>query len=251
MEPAQQEVRERIRQRYERVGGLLWDAEIGEFTANPAFLESGPEFGSSLYSVVERGHVPRMALAASLGCGVPNRGASLSPGDHVIDLGCGGGIDVLLASQEVGPNGFVVGLDLSPAMLAVARANVLSARSPSVLLVAGVMEHLPFRASAFDVVISNSSVNLAVDKAAVLTEASRVLRPGGTLSLTDVVADDSLDIVERLGRAHLTGATVGALSRAEYIDLLGLAGFAGIELTMSHEVADRMSATRISAHLPH
>lgn len=208
MRSAPESVRAEIRGRYERVASMLIDEASGTVASDPVSLESGDEFGSALYSRAEQEALPRAALAASLGCGSPTTGAGLRPGDLVLDLGCGGGIDALLAARAVGRSGLVVGLDLTSGMLGLARANAHRARVHNVGLVAATMEVLPFRRGTFDMVISNCSVNLAGDKAAVFAEAGRVLRRGRRLHLCDVVADDSLTVAERLDRSHQTGCTV-------------------------------------------
>ena len=250
MEFSPEPVRAQMRRRYQRVASLLIDETSGATVADPVFLESGEEFGSALYSANERRSVPVAALAASLGCGSPTADAGLQPGQRILDLGCGGGIDVLLSARAVGDRRIVIGLDLAPAMLRLTQDSVRRSRAENVHLLIAAMERLPFRTAAFDVVISNCSVNLSGDKAAVLAEVGRVLRPEGRLHLTDVVAEDSLTPAERLDRAHETGLTVGALSRSEHVGTLRQAGFADITVALRHRVADRMAAASIMALIP-
>lgn len=159
---------------------------------------------------------PEVAGLASLGCGNPTAVADLQPGDVVLDLGSGGGLDVLLSARRVGPDGFVYGLDITPEMLDLARGNAAEAGATNVEFVDGTIEHIPLPDSTIDVIISNCVINLSTNKAAVFAEMHRVLRPSGRIGVSDIVTDDHLTIAERIERGSAVGSTVGALSISEY-----------------------------------
>ena len=238
-----------IRARYTRAASLLRGPSNQGQNA-PVFLETGTNFGSALYTPAELDRLPVTAIAASLGCGSPTAAAVLRPGYRVLDLGCGGGIDVLLAAHSVGEQGIVVGFDMTAAMLDIAQEGARLAAVGNVCFVRGAIERLPFALGAFHVVMSNCSINLSTDKRMALAEAARVLVPGGYLHLTDVLADDALTLAQRLERSAETGCTVGALSRSEYIKLLTEVGFQNVTVDVRHPVADRMAAARIAAGKP-
>ena len=197
-------------------------------------LETDATFGAGLYSAGEQGELPVAAVAASLGCGNPMLVAELREGETVLDLGSGGGIDVLLSARRVGERGFVYGVDMTDEMLALARANAATAGAENVEFVRGVIEDLPLPDAAVDVVISNCVVNLSPDKPAVLSEMYRVLRPGGRVGISDVVAEDRLSPAERAERGSYTGCVAGALSRREYLDGLAAVGFVDAEVRFTH-----------------
>jgi len=207
-------------------------------------------FGSGLYSTDEQGEVPAEAVAASLGCGNPMVVAELRAGETVLDLGSGGGIDVLLSARRVGPTGFAYGVDMTDEMLALARANAAKAGATNVEFRRGMIEDIPLADGAVDVVISNCVINLSTDKPAVLAEMFRVLRPGGRIGISDVVAEDHLTPSDRVERGSYVGCIAGALSRAEYLDGLAAAGFEGAEVVFTHEVADGMYGAIIRASKP-
>ena len=173
-------------------------------------------FGEILYDDAERASLPDAAVLASLGCGNPTAVADLREGEVVLDLGSGGGIDVLLSATRVGPTGFAYGLDMTDEMLTLARQNAAAAGATNVEFRKGRIESIPLGDASVDVVISNCVVNLSTDKAAVLAEVARVLRPGGRLGISDVVADDALTPSERAERGSFVGCIAGALSFAEY-----------------------------------
>src|SRR4051812_43269534 len=173
---------------------------------------------AALYSPGETDGLPQEAVLASLGCGNPMAVADLRPGERVLDLGSGGGIDVLLSARRVGPAGFAYGVDMTDEMLALARANAARAGAGNVEFVKGTIEAVPLPDAAVDVVISNCVINLSTDKPAVLGEAYRLLRPGGRLGVSDVVADDRLTPPERAERGSYVGCIAGALSISEYRD---------------------------------
>jgi len=206
-------------------------------------------FGGSLYGT-DLGLVPAGASDVSLGCGNPVAVAELSPGQRVLDLGSGGGIDVLLSARRVGPEGFVYGVDMTDEMLDLARKNATDAGATNVEFRKGTIEDLPLDDECVDVVISNCVVNLSPDKAAVIAEVFRVLRPGGRVGISDVVAEDHLNPSQRTERGDYTGCIAGALSKSEYLDLLADAGFADTSVTFTHEVADAMHGAIVKATKP-
>src|SRR3954453_6879530 len=167
---------------------------------------------ANLYSDAERGDLPAEAVAASLGCGNPTALLALEPGQTVLDLGSGGGIDVLLSAKRVGPGGKVYGLDMTDEMLALARQNQQKAGATNVEFLKGTIEAIPLPDASVDVVISNCVINLSVDKDAVLREAFRVLRPGGRFAVSDVIADPDMDEATRADMRQWTGCVAGALT---------------------------------------
>ncbi len=190
------------------------------------------------------------AVLASLGCGNPTAVAELRPGEVVLDLGSGGGIDVLLSAARVGPTGFAYGLDMTDEMLELARRNAAEAGATNVEFRKGRIESIPLGDASVDVVISNCVVNLSTDKAAVLAEIARVLRPGGRVGISDVVADDALT-PERACRArHFVGCIAGALSFAEYRAGLEAVGLTDIAVTPTHAVADGLHGAIVKATKP-
>ena len=213
-------------------------------------LESDATFGAGLYSAAEQGELPVDAVTASLGCGNPMLVAELREGETVLDLGSGGGIDVLLSARRVGERGFVYGVDMTDEMLALARANAATAGAENVEFLRGVIEDLPLPDAAVDVVISNCVVNLSPDKPAVLAEVYRVLRPGGRVGISDVVAEDRLSPEERAERGSYTGCVAGALSRREYLDGLAAAGFVDAEVRFTHAAGDGIHGALIRAVKP-
>ncbi len=206
--------------------------------------------GADLYSSLERSELPEAAVLASLGCGNPIAVAELHEGERVLDLGSGGGIDVLLSAKRVGPTGRAIGLDMTDEMLALAQRNVAEAGATNVEFVRGHIEDIPLPAASVDVVISNCVVNLAADKPAVFREIARVLRPGGRIGITDIVAEDRLSPAERLERGSFAGCIAGALSFAEYRDGLAAAGLRDISITPTHDVADGMVSAIVKATRP-
>ncbi|MGH3786747.1 MAG: arsenite methyltransferase [Pseudonocardiaceae bacterium] len=213
-------------------------------------IEVGDGFGSQLYDVVDRNDLPAEAIAASLGCGNPLAVAELHEGETVLDLGSGGGIDVLLSARRVGPTGKAYGLDMTDEMLELARANAHRAGTTNVEFVKGTIEAIPLPDRSIDVIISNCVINLSVDKLAVFAEALRVLRPRGRLGISDVVAEDHLTAAQRAERGSYVGCIAGALSVAEYRDELAAAGFTDISITLTHAVADGMHSAIVQATKP-
>jgi ubiquinone/menaquinone biosynthesis C-methylase UbiE len=186
-------------------------------------------------------------VLASLGCGNPVAVAELTEGETVLDLGSGGGIDVILSAKRVGPTGTAFGLDMTDEMLALAQRNAAGAGVTNVHFLKGVIEEIPLPAASVDVIISNCVINLSVDKAAVLTEMARVLRPGGRLGISDVVAEDRLSPAERAERGSYVGCIAGALSRGEYVAGLDAAGFDDVSVEFTHEVADGLHGAIVKA----
>ncbi|MBX3031816.1 MAG: arsenite methyltransferase [Chloroflexi bacterium] len=209
-----------------------------------------PGTGSELYTDADREALPEGAVLASLGCGNPTAVAGLREGERVLDLGSGGGIDVLLSAQRVGPTGRAFGLDMTDEMLDLARRNAAEAGTSNVEFLKGRIEEIPLPAASIDVVISNCVVNLAADKDAVFREIGRVLRPGGRIGITDIVAEDTLTPQQRLERGSWVGCIAGALSFAEYEAGLRAAGLTDISVAPTHVVADGMHSTVIRANKP-
>ncbi len=184
-------------------------------SGNAACCDPGDnKFGVGLYD--ELGGIPDAAALASIGCGNPTAVADLRPGERVLDLGSGGGIDVFLSAKRVGPTGFAYGLDMTPEMLDLARANAREAGITNVEFIHGHIESIPLPDNSIDVVISNCVVNLSPDKASVFSQTHRVLKPGGRIGMSDVVAEDRLSAEDRAKQGSLVGCIAGALSKSEY-----------------------------------
>lgn len=207
-------------------------------------------FGSSLYSADEQEQLPAQAVLASLGCGNPTAVADLHEGERVLDLGSGGGIDVLLSAKRVGPTGFAYGVDMTSEMLDLARANAAKAGAGNVKFLRGTIEDVPLPDASVDVVISNCVVNLSTDKSAVLAEMFRVLTPGGRIGVSDVVAEDHLTPEQRAERGSYVGCIAGALSVTEYVQGLTAAGFTDATVTFTHEAAPGMHGAIVRATKP-
>ncbi|MFF5483128.1 arsenite methyltransferase [Streptomyces sp. NPDC012935] len=242
------DLRETVRLRY--AAAAVQVTEGGTACCGPQPVEVDENFGSTLYAADERDALPAEAVAASLGCGNPTAVAELREGDRVLDLGSGGGIDVLLSARRVGPTGKVYGLDMTDEMLRLALANAEKARAANVEFLKGAIESIPLPADSIDVVISNCVINLSVDKSAVFAETFRVLRPGGRIGVSDVVADDALTPQQRAERGDYAGCIAGALSFAEYRQGLETAGFTDVEITPTHAVADGMHSAIVRATKP-
>jgi arsenite methyltransferase len=202
------------------------------------------------YPAADRDSLPDAAVLASLGCGNPLAVADLHAGETVLDLGSGGGIDVLLSAQRVGPTGRAIGVDMTDEMLALARRNATEAGATNVEFVKGTIESMPLTGASVDVVISNCVINLAADKPAVFAEIARVLRPGGRIGISDIVADDLLTPAQRAERGSYVGCIAGALSFREYRDGLRSAGLADIDIVPTQQVAEGMHSAIIRATKP-
>ena len=238
-----EQIHDLVRERY---------AEAARHAATGSGACCGPEegIGAGLYSALDRAGLPDAALLASLGCGNPTAVAELRPGDRVLDLGSGGGIDVLLSAKRVGPTGRAIGLDMTDEMLALAQRNAAEAGATNVEFLKGTIEAVPLPADSIDVVISNCVVNLAADKPAVFREIARVLKPGGRIGITDIVADDALSPDERAERGSYVGCIAGALSFGEFEAGLRDAGLTDVSLTSTHTVADGMHSVIVKAAKP-
>ncbi|MDF2745310.1 MAG: ubiE 1 [Actinomycetia bacterium] len=254
-------LRERVRARYAAAATTVTSGDCG--CGQPADCGCGdgcctggaataeePGFGAELYAQLDRDQLPDTALLASLGCGNPTAVAELHEGETVLDLGSGGGIDVLLSAKRVGPAGKAYGLDMTEEMLALARANAAEAGATNVEWLKGQIEAIPLPAATVDVVISNCVVNLSTDKPAVFRETFRVLRPGGRIGITDVVAEDQLSAEDRAERGAWVGCIAGALSKGEYEAQLAAAGFADISVSFTHQVGDGLHSAIIKATRP-
>jgi len=213
-------------------------------------VEAGEGFGAALYSLDEQGAVPDAAALSSLGCGNPTAVAELRAGETVLDLGAGGGIDVLLSAQRVGESGWVYGLDMTDEMIDLARRNAAAAGATNVEFLKGHIEAIPLPEGSIDVIVSNCVINLSVDKPAVLAEMHRVLRPGGRVGVSDVVAEDRLAPADRAARGDHAGCIAGALSTSEYREGLATVGFVDIAVTLTHEVADGLHGAIVRAVKP-
>ncbi len=244
------EVRDQVRQRYAEAALAVVNNTSGG-CCDDSCCSPGAEgsFGSSLYSADEQSELPQEAVLASLGCGNPLAVADLHEGERVLDLGSGGGIDVLLSARRVGPSGRAYGLDMTEEMLALARANAEKAGATNVEFLRGNIEAIPLPAAAVDVVISNCVINLSDDKPAVFREMFRVLAPGGRVGVSDVVAEDDLTPADRAERGSYV-CIAGALSRSEYLDGLAAAGFAEASVEFTHEAAPGMHGAIVRASKP-
>jgi arsenite methyltransferase len=244
----QHDVHADVRSRYAQAARSVDAGASGCCGPMPVDIEPG--LGSRLYDPSQRHELPAAAVAASLGCGNPTAVAALQPGERVLDLGSGGGIDVLLSARRVGATGFAFGLDMTEEMLELARRNAAEAGVSNVEFLHGQIEAIPLPDASIDVIISNCVVNLSLDKQAVLTEAVRVLVPGGRVGITDIVADEGLSTDERAERGSWAGCIAGALTVGEYEELLTAAGFVDVEITRTHEVVAGMSSAIIRATTP-
>jgi len=245
------ELREEVRRRYAESARAVTERSVGRGCGSGSCCADGEsdatEFGETLYGAEQRAELPEAATLASLGCGNPTAVAELGEGETVLDLGSGGGIDVILSAKRVGPTGTAYGLDMTDEMLALARQNAREAGVTNVHFLKGMIEQIPLPADSIDVVISNCVINLSVDKPAVLTEMARVLKPGGRVGVSDVVAEDRLSPEERAERGSYVGCIAGALSRSEYVAGLEAAGFEDVGVEFTHQVADGMHGAIVRA----
>jgi len=245
-------VRDSVRSHYAGAAlAVLADPAAGCCGGSPDPAASAdPRYGPARYEADELAALPTTAVAASLGCGNPLAIADLRPGETVLDLGSGGGIDVLLAARRVGPAGRAYGLDMTEEMLTLARRNAAEAGIENAAFLQGAIEAVPLPDASVDVVSSNCVVNLSPDKARVFAEIARVLRPGGRLAISDIVADDALTPAERAARGSHESCIAGALSFGEYAAGLAAAGLAGIELVPTHAVEDGIYAAIVRGRRP-
>ena len=249
-------VREQVRARYAEAAVAVTAAaaaggtDTGCCAPAAAAIQVDGRFGAGLYDDGSTTGLPTEAVLASLGCGNPTAVADLRAGERVLDLGSGGGIDVLLSARRVGPTGFAYGVDMTTEMLDLARRTAAEAGATNVEFLRGGIEDLPLPDGSVDVVISNCVVNLSTDKPAVLAETFRVLVPGGRVGIADVVAEDHVSPAERAERGSYVGCIAGALSRAEYLDGLAAAGFVEASVEFTHEVAPGLHGAVVRAIKP-
>ena len=246
------ELREEVRRRYAESALAVSEGSLGcgcgEGSCRADETEPGGKaLVEAFYEAEQRGELPEAAALASLGCGNPTAVAALREGEVVLDLGSGGGIDVILSAKRVGPTGAAYGLDMTDEMLALAQKNVRESGLRNVHLLKGVIEQIPLPADSVDVVISNCVINLSVDKAAVLSEIARVLKPGGRIGISDIVAEDHLTSEQRAERGSYVGCIAGALSKSEYEAGLEAAGFEEISVEFSYEASDGMHGAIVKA----
>ena len=254
------DIREIVRRRYARAAKAAavgddepearWEAEAGCCGPSGCGADGAREWGSQLYGQADREQVPDAAVNASLGCGVPTAVADLNDGEVVLDLGSGAGTDVLISARRVAPSGRAIGLDMTDEMLELARHNAAEAGVDNVEFVKGYLEDMPLADETVDVVISNCVINLSSDKPKALREAARVLRPGGRLAISDVIADPGMDAAARADMAAWTGCIAGALTETEFRGALQAAGLEGVEITVTHRVHQQAAAAIIRAHKP-
>ena len=251
MSTSKETLREEVQQRYAQSARAVAEGGGCGCGSGGCCADDEPAaFGDALYSVEQRGELPEAATLASLGCGNPTAVAELREGEVVLDLGSGGGIDVILSAKRVAPTGVAFGLDMTDEMLALARENAAAAGVPNAIFLKGVIEAVPLPAESVDVVISNCVVNLSVDKPAVLAELARVLKPGGRIGISDVVAEDRLAPDERAERGSYVGCIAGALSTSEYATGLTDVGFEDVTVEFTHQVADGMHGAIVKARKP-
>jgi SAM-dependent methyltransferase len=255
------DIRERVRERYAAAAtAVAEDTASGCCGAQAAIAGCGPDisstdkhgnevFGATLYDDAGEPAL-QAAVDASLGCGVPTAVADLHEGETVLDLGSGAGADVLISARRVGTSGKAIGLDMTDEMLDLARRNAADAGVENVEFVKGYIEDIPLADGSVDVVISNCVINLSADKGKVLRDAARVLRPGGRLSVSDVIADPDMDRATREDMQQWTGCVAGALTRGQYQAALSDAGLVDIEIRETHRVHEHATSAIIRARKP-
>jgi len=242
-------VREVVRERYAAAATAASQGAASCCSGGAITEEQREVFGSGLYESGDRDSLPDAAKLASLGCGNPIAVAELHDGDTVLDLGSGGGIDVLLSARRVGPSGKAYGIDMTDEMLGLARQNQREAGIENAEFVKGTIESVPLPDDSIDVIISNCVINLSGDKPAVFREAARVLRPGARFAVTDIVADPDMDEATRRDMQQWTGCIAGALTREEFERELTAAGFENVEIEETHRVHDQAASAIIRARL--
>ena len=250
-----EEIRDAVRERYattarsvrEQGGGCCEPAGDSCGCGEGRLAHEREVFGAELYGAEERDTLPDAAKLASLGCGNPTAVADLHEGETVLDLGSGGGIDVLLSARRVGPNGMAYGLDMTDEMLELARRNQREAGVENARFLKGTIEEIPLPDSSVDVIISNCVINLSGEKSRVFTEAARVLRPGGRFAVTDVIADPEMDEETKRDMRQWTGCVAGALTAEEFRRELAAAGFEDVELQETHRVHEHAASAIVRA----
>ena len=242
------DLREEVRDRYAAAALAVKDGmAANDWDQDRSCCAPEEGLGVQLYDITEREQVPDEAVLAALGCGNPTAVADLRDGETVLDLGSGGGIDVLLSARRVGPSGKVYGLDMTQEMLTLARENARQAGVDNVEFMEGYIEEVPLPDASVDVIISNCVINLSTDKPKVIDEMHRVLRTGGRLGISDVVSANELSPAERAQRGNFVGCIAGALSFDEYTTGLTGAGFVDIEIEPTHELTDGMFGAIVRA----
>ena len=247
-EPEPDDVREAVRERYAAAARAV--GESSSCGCGPVSLTDEHDatvFGGSLYEAADTEAATATAVEASLGCGNPTAVAALHEGETVLDLGSGGGLDVLLSARRVGPTGKAYGLDMTDEMLELARANARKAGAENVEFLKGEIERIPLPDASVDVIISNCVINLSGDKPQVLREAARVLKPGGRFAVSDVIADEGMDDATRRDMQQWTGCIAGALTRAEFEQGLVAAGLVEVEIEETHRVHEHAASAIIRA----
>jgi arsenite methyltransferase len=256
------DIREAVRQRYANAARAAADGHYDQAAAyeaqagccGPSGCGSAAErtaaWGAQLYQDADRQGVPEAAVHASLGCGVPTAVTELHDGNVVLDLGSGAGADVLISARRVAPTGRAIGLDMTDEMLELARANATQAGVTNVQFVKGYLEDMPLADASVDVVISNCVINLSADKPRTISEAARVLRPGGRFAISDVIADPDTDEATKADMAAWTGCIAGALTEAEFRAALQAAGLVDIEIHETHRVHEHATSAIIRARKP-
>jgi arsenite methyltransferase len=249
-------VRETVRAKYAERARRVTAGSVAEDTAATAGSCCGETSSccdantspitSNLYTGDEMAEIPEDAVKASLGCGNPTALASLSEGETVLDLGSGGGIDVLLSARRVGPTGFAYGLDMTDEMLALARKNAAEQGATNVEFLKGHIEEIPLPDNTVDVIISNCVINLSADKGQVIREAFRVLKPGGRFAVSDVVAQGAIPADLRADMEAWVGCVAGALEEGEYRGLLAAAGFGEIDVEVTRVYDPRQISSNAS-----
>jgi SAM-dependent methyltransferase len=223
-------VQQAVRDKYGAIATSVTNAATNPGCCGPTACGCGDPISSNLYSDAETSGLPADALTASLGCGNPTALLALEPGETVLDLGSGGGIDVLLSAKRVGPTGKAYGLDMTDEMLALARENQRKAGATNVEFLKGTIEAIPLPDNSVDVIISNCVINLSNDKDAVLREAFRVLKPGGRFAVSDIVVRGDVPADIKRSMELWVGCIAGALEETEYASKLQTAGFANVEV---------------------
>lgn len=246
------DIREQVRERYAAAAVQVVTTDPGAGCCAPSeTFDGGSEvFGAALYALGDHEQLPDTAKLASLGCGNPTAVAELHEGETVLDLGSGGGIDVLLSAKRVGPTGKAHGLDMTDEMLALARENAQKAGVENVEFHKGYIEEIPLPDASVDVVISNCVINLSGDKAKVLREVARVLRPGGRFAVSDVIADEDMDDATRADMQAYTGCIAGALTQREFTKALADAGLTDVDIRETHRVHAQAASAIVRARKP-
>ncbi len=247
---ASHDLKDVVREKYGQAASLVQQGRTSCCGTAPSLASCCDPMTSNLYDHSQAGEVPEDALKASLGCGNPTALAELQPGEVVLDLGSGGGIDVILSARRVGPTGKAYGLDMTDEMLALAQENKRKSGLTNVEFLRGEIENIPLPSNSVDVVISNCVVNLAADKPAVFREIARVLKPGGRIGIADVVADDRLTPADRAALGDYEGCVAGALSVSEYRTGLEEAGLKNVSIDWVVQNANGIHSAIVKAVKP-